>query len=519
MVMETQRPDVLERVLFVLAVLALALAPTQLTVTVKHIPLHPTELILLPAALVWAIRWVLRERTCRGLPPLTHWLVVFAAGIGFFMVSAVIMETLTARTFPPEELLQRTELLREARVSIAKETIQLILYLLLAYPIFRTALSTPRRLRAAVIALLVTTSLAMLLAVGQRTALRFGYAPDRSRQAAVDTFRPLRYDPDPQRRVVFDHFTPQAYLSAQQPMYVCSTFATWSEFGYNPSRAAYAGFLALVLPFVLALLVSERKRPGMVIWTSVLLLAAAFTVLAGYLAPAIMIGLLVTGFALGWRIGCLTLIGVVAYLLIVSLAGGFNRREIIEAPFQPRISAREAGYIPVYDEVRHLKKFWGEQQAALRVVRDYPLFGAGAGRYRQQVGLGQYWGGQQWGKLADVKSQRDEPNAVNGYLLVAATIGLLGLAALLLLYGSYLGMAGRAVRAGQGMPWSAALLGAMVALALITLATNPWVRGTSVVIAACLAAIGNFTTFSPDGRMINGYTDRSLIREDATCDQ
>jgi len=492
MVMETQRPDILERVLFVLAVLALALAPTQLTITVKHIPLHPAELVLLLAALVWAIRWLWKHNN-RDLPPLTHWLVIFAAGIGFFMVSAVIMETLTARTFPPEELLQRTELLREARVSIVKETIQLILYLLLAYTIFRTALSTPRRLRAAVIALLVTTSLAMLLAVVQRVALQ------------------TQYQPNPRLRVPFKVQTAAAYLSAKLPFHVCGPFNTWNKFGANPSRATYAGFLALVLPFVLALLVSERKRPGMVIWTSVMLLAAAFTVLAGYLAPAILLGLLVTGFALGARIGRLTLIGVVAYLLIVSLAGGFNRREIIEEPFQPRISAREAGYIPVYDEVRHLKKFWGEQQAALRVVRDYPLFGAGAGRYRQQVGLGQYWGGQQWGKLADVKSQRDEPNAVNGYLLVAATMGLLGLAALLLLYGRYLGMAGRAVRSGQAKPWTAALLGAMVALALITLATNPWVRGLSVVIIAWLAAIGNFTTFSPEGRMIT--------QEDATCDQ
>jgi len=460
-------PDVLDRVLFVLAVLALALAPTQLTIAVKGIPLHPSEPVLLLAVLVWAIRWLWRDRTCRTLPPLAHWLLVFAAGIGIFFLGDSLK--------PPADPIAREAFLA-GFTSVVKETAQLVLYLLLAYAVFRTALSTPRRLRTAVIALLITTSLAMLLAVGQRVVLQ------------------THYQPDPQRRVAFRTTTPAAYLSAQLPFHVCGTFATWSEHGYNPSRATYAGFLALVLPFVLALLVSERKRPGMVIWASVLLAAAAFTVLAGYLAPAILLGLLVTGFTLGRKVGRLTLIGVVAYLLVISVAGGLNRQEILEAPFQLRLSAQDAKYR--YDDgTRHLKKFWGEQQAALNILSGNPLFGAGAGRYQDQIG-------QSYASLGKIDEQRTEPNALNGYLLTAATTGLLGLAVLLLLYGRYLGLAWSAAKTAGGTPWPAALLGAMVALALLTLATNPWVRGTSVVIVAWLGAIGNFITFSPEGRMI-----------------
>lgn len=462
-----ERPDFLERVLVVLAVAALAMAPTQ--ITLPKVPLHPSESVLLVGLAVWAVRWLWRDRTCRSFPPLSHWLMVLAAGTGVFFLFG-------------DHLLPANGDEKSLFIALAKEVAQAALYLLLAYPVFRTALTTPRRMRTAVMVLLATTTLAVALAVAQRVLLQ------------------TNYQPDPSLRVAYREYTPKAYLSAQLPFHVCGPFATWSEHGYNPSRATYAGFLALVLPFALALLVSERKRPGMVIWASALLLGAAVSVMAGYLVPAILVGLLVTGFALGRRVGRQVLIGVVLYLLVVSVAGGLNRQEILEAPFQLRISAQQASY-GNGDGTRHLKKFWGEQQAALNVVRANPLFGAGAGSYQDRVG-------QAYGSLGRVDEQRNEPNALNGYLLTAATTGLLGLAVLLLLYGSYLGQARRAVMAG-GAPWTAALLGAMAALALITLATNPWVRGLSVVIAAWLAAIGNFTTFSSAERMLNQDHSRS----------
>ena len=134
-------------------------------------------------------------------------------------------------------------------------------------------------------------------------------------------------------------------------------------------------------------------------------------------------------------------------------------------------------------------------------MRNAPLFGVGAGRYQGVVG-------QSYDLLGKIDVQRLEPGAENGYLLTAASAGILGLAALLLLYGTYLGWAWRAVRAAEGSPWPAALLGAMTALIVVTLATNPWVRGTSVVIAALLAAIGNHATDSPAARIIEKQEER-----------
>lgn len=472
-----ERRDPLQGVLFALAVLALALAPTHLVVPVTHtLSLHPTEPVLLLAMLVWAVRW-LQTRNSEHLPPLSHWLLVCAAGVGVFIIGDVVT---------PDKV-------HSGQVTVIKETAQTVFYLLLAYPVFRTALNTPARLRIAVIALLFTTTLATLLGVEQRLALQYGVHADRETQPH-NTQTIFGSQSNPRKRVVFDHSSMQAYLSAQQPHNVCSTFATWDEHGYHPSRNTYAGFLALVLPFALALLVSERKRAFIVLWMALLFAAAAVSVLAGYVMPAILIGLLVTGFSLGAQAGRWTVLGIGIYLLAVAVIGGFNRQEILQEPFQLRISAEQAQYYG--DGARQLKKFWGEQQAALNVVRSSPLFGVGAGRYQDAIGLS-------YDLLGKIDIQRDEPGAVNGYLVAAAGMGLLGLAALLLLYGRYIGLARCAMRARLGMPWSAALMGSMAALLLLMLATTPWVRGTSVVLIAWLAAIANFATPAPAGRMKN----------------
>jgi len=461
---ERAQADPWGRALFALAVLALALAPMP-TLYLRHgggPALHPTEPVLLLAMLVWAVCF-LRVRNTRDLPPLAHWLLVLATGIGVFVIG--------------DQLLPATAEDKMVLMGVLKKTAQMIFYLLLAYPVFRTAFSSPARIRTAVIALLATTTLVVALAVVQRAALH------------------TQFEPNPRQRIVFQQFTTRAYLSAQLPAHVGSTFATWSEHGYLPSRAAYAGFLALVLPFALALLVSERKRPGMVIWLTALLLGAAVSTLAGYVMPAVLAGLLATGYSLGRRIGVWTLGGVAAFLLITAAVGGFNRQEILYEPFQLRVSAQEAGF-RYADGVRHLKKFWGEHQAALNVLRKYPLFGVGADGYQQMIG-------QSYDLLGKIDEQRSEPGTQNAYLLTAVSTGILGLAMLLLLYGRYLAMARHAVRAEAVTPWSAALLGAIIALLLLSLATHPWIRGTSVVLAAWLSMIGHCATQTGETRIIS----------------
>jgi len=447
-------PDPLGRVLYVLALAILALAPTQLTITVHHFPLHPAEPLLLLALVVWVIRWA-AIRDTRSLPPLFHWVIVAISALGIFVLG------------------------KHLHFGIAKDVLKLALYLLGAVTIFRATLTTPQRLRGAVIALLATTTLAIGLAVAQRVALQ--------------TYN----QPWPPSRLIFEHFTPTAYLISQTPNCVCSTFATWGDHGFYPSRTAYAGFLALVLPFGLALLAGERRKTGITLWIAVLFAGAAGTVLAGYLVPAILLGLLATAFQLGPRMALGTLIGIAVYLSLTatvgSLFGGFNRIEILDEPYRARIPAIEAQYR--YDGKQHLKKFWGEQQSALNVLRGHLVFGVGSGNYQDVIGQG-------YDLLGVIDRQRLDPDAQNGYLLTAVNGGLVGLAALLALLCGYLGPAWRAARAGQRQdPWAAAILGALVALILIFFVTNPFIRGTFLVVAAVLGAAGNHATFTAPSRI------------------
>ncbi len=107
----------------------------------------------------------------------------------------------------------------------------------------------------------------------------------------------------------------QVFFCIETPGAVSSTFGNWSKHGYHPSRHGYAGYLALVLPFALALLISERKRPGIILWMGLLFLGAALSVLAGYMIPAIALGLLATGISLGGKTGWRVLYALTGYVI------------------------------------------------------------------------------------------------------------------------------------------------------------------------------------------------------------
>lgn len=478
----------LDRLLFALAVIALALAPTQLTFKdlggpLAKIPLAPAELILVLAAVVWAVRW-LRMRDTSNLPPVAHWLLIGATALGVFALG------------------------KELQPSVAKEVVQLVLYLIVGVTIFRAVLTSAARMRIAVIALLATTSLAVLLGVVQRARLPHDYQEDPAKRVVFADNNDRRPDDDklpegtPRVMGVWrgQEFTAcsraVAYVTAQTPACVNSTFGYWGDHGYYPSRTAYAGFLALVLPFALALLIAERKRRGMLAWMGLFIAGAAFSLLAGFVGPAILAGLLVTGIVIGPRAGRGVLLGILGYGVIVLLVGGFTRTEMLQEPFSLRISATEAKYRYPDEQIRHLKKFWGEQQAALNLFRSSPLLGVGAGEYQAQMGGGAY------GNFGAIDEQRLEPDMQSGYLLTLASMGLVGLAALLTLFGSYLSKAQHRLRLSRGDPWTAALLGSLAALIVLSFVTFPFVRGSIMVIVFVFAALCNPATFTPVTRMV-----------------
>lgn len=458
----------LDRALFALAVLALALSPTQLTL--PGLPLSAAEVTLALAALVWAIRW-LKERDSHNLPTFAVWLFIAA---GLLSLTGII----NGSFFPLRELDPTAKgMLNEKLASYVTEMAKLVLYLIIGVTVFRAVLNSPKRIKIAIGALLITTSLAVLLAVVQRFIL------------------PGMYQPISDGRVVFEDFNWQAYLHIDLPTKVSSTFGSWNKHGYHASSAAYAGYLGLVLPFALAFLVQFRKRRGVVVWMSLLFLAAALSMLSGYIMPAIIFGLIVTGVALGAHTGRWVLAGIIGYLLLCMVMP-FNRETILQEPFQLKISRTEADNRYGKDGPRHLKKFWGEQYAAMKSLRgsmdvNYPaLFGYGVGQYQSNLPGG-------FNGIADVAMQRLESDTQSGYLFTALTLGFFGLAALFALFSEALRGAWRAIRFCPHNPWAAASLGAMVMLILLTVVSPPLLRGTLMVVAALLALCAN-------GAMITG---------------
>jgi O-antigen ligase len=453
---------------YCLAALALALAPTQLTVPLRGVPIHPAEPLLAVAALLWFIQR-LRDRDWSSLPPLPLWGVVATIGLG---------------VCAPRD---------GFAWGVLKEAVQAILYLLVAVTVFRATLTTPARIRGAAFALLATTTLAVALGVAQRVTLARHYQPDPTKRlvfatagARSETLPPGAADGDQFGYWDADGFHPcgrfQAYLTAQIPAQVCSTFGHWSDHGYHPSRTAYGTFLALVLPLALALGVTATRR-WVRVWLALLGLGAAASLLAGFVLLPLLVGLLVTAWALGARVLQGTLLAIALFLGVAWGVGGLTRSELLQEPFRPLISAQEATF-RYADGTRHLKKFWGEQQAALNLLRATPLLGVGAGQYQARIANG-------YDLLGAIDSQRLESDAHNGYLLTAASTGLLGLIALLACLGAFWGRMKAVLRAGPVSPELAAVCGGFVALVAVLCVTYPFIRGLSLVIAALLALLWN----------------------------
>jgi hypothetical protein len=69
---------------------------------------------------------------------------------------------------------------------------------------------------------------------------------------------------------------------------------------------------------------------------------------------------------------------------------------------------------------------------------------------------------------------------------------------MLAVMGTYIAQAWRQTRSYRGDPWSAALLGAMVAFTLMSLCTNLWIRGSFIIIAMLFALLENRALLAPE---------------------
>jgi hypothetical protein len=222
--------------------------------------------------------------------------------------------------------------------------------------------------------------------------------------------------------------------------------------GLFGSRTAFAGFAALMVPIMVGVTARSRR------WAT----RALLTVAAG-------IGLWV----LCWpeaTWGALAAMG--AGLIAVSAGRNWRRATgmIVLGVLTGYCLAR--AFLPGAGGPSQQFLEW---QAALNLLNENFLWGVGPGAYQAHIGR-YYYFMPNLGKLL--------PDTQNGYLVIATTMGFVGLVALVAVLWHF---AGRLRRPGTA--WRRALAGALVSFVVLSLFTMPLVRGTGLLFAWILAMI------------------------------
>ena len=132
-----------------------------------------------------------------------------------------------------------------------------------------------------------------------------------------------------------------------------------------------------------------------------------------------------------------------------------------------------------------VKKRWLEWQPVLTMLGENLLLGVGVGNYQLNVGESSYYG-----SLPNAK--KSEPDTNSLYLVIASSMGLIGLVALVAFMGYFVG-ASRKLWRTAGDHWAlglaAGMAGSAWAIAIANIFGSLFVRGNSLIWALLFAMI------------------------------
>lgn len=316
--------------------------------------------------------------------------------------------------------------------SAAVEIAQIVLYFVAVYALFADVLEGQHRLVVAAKALAIATTVSVAVALVQ-------------------------------------------YFSVDDPMQVRGTFG---------NRNVYCAYLAMVLPLFYGIAIWTRDTMHRT-WFVVLLVVAAFTMLAGPQFWALALVLLAVSALKSLRALGYYLLGAALFVVIVVSGLPMNR----DALFREVADPIEHGDVykmvtpPGQEPPPLVKKRWLEWQPALSMLSDNILLGVGTGDYQEHIG-GYY------GFLPNAK--KTEPDTNNLYLVLGASMGLVGLVAFMAWMGQIWRWADRSWRHAHdhwamGLCWG--LLGSVYGIVLVNLFSSLFVRGTSLVWALVFAMV------------------------------
>ncbi len=285
------------------------------------------------------------------------------------------------------------------------------------------------------------------------------------------------------------------HLTVDDPMDVRGTFI---------NRNVYSAYLAMVLPVLYGIAIWTRDTTHR-IWFIAVVILGAMTMLAGPQFWCLALVLFVLSALKSLRSLGYYLVG--ATLMIVLFVGVMHTNR--DAVFAETANPIEEGEVyklgPGHEEDVVVKMRWLEWYPALvMTAENFPL-GVGAGNYQLHIGEASYWG-------MIPRATKIEPGTNNLYLVIAASMGFVGLVAFL----GWLGYFWRLAEDNwtqahdawsMGVCWG--LLGGVYGILLVNIFSSVFVRGTSLVWALLFAMIASVSVHGFEGEDTPGRAGAS----------
>jgi hypothetical protein len=352
----------------------------------------------------------------------------------------------------------------EALKSGIVDVAQYVLYFVCAYLLFLNALTDEGRVERVVALLGILTALMVLVALAQYILWADPSDPGETFRRVSSTFG-------------------LGEVIAKTPLGAKLHLAGRS------SRSIYCNYLLLVLPvlFSLGLRGSGWVKPALL----TLVALGMLTMLSGWHFWALAAILIALSLGRNARTALVVAAAVVAFAALSPLLLPRNHQaNVVELMDWYEEGVRDetaitdesfqGGELPTTTEV---KKRWIEWQPALSMVRANPVLGVGTGGYQLHIG-------QNYGMLPNF--EKIEPDTNCGWLVVAGSMGLLGLIAFAaVLCGAYRTAIAQATKAPTETlrALSAGLAGSMLGALLAMVFSHVLVRGLSLTVILLLALV------------------------------
>jgi len=478
----------LARAVPVLALAALLLHPTQLTVRqwadaltgaigigaglaarVPSAHVTASDALFLVAFLVWLVlRW--RDGTLRrhvlGYP------VALAALFACALLSLIPLLKSSPIWAPV--------VMEPARG--AKQLVQMFLFFVCAYVVLRDYLGEERWRASLVSVFLAAAAVALLIGLTEYLRLRPPSAEARAAGAVVSA---MRVDG------TFG-FRGQAAGAHEQ-------------IGTAGNRNVFGAWLTLVLPLLWAVFLYERRR-SLRLAALVLSLVGGALLLHGGLWAAALLAVLALSFARGRTVFLATAVGMLVFYGLLFALGPQKQGQVLLDSVMLRRTEDRFRSLPIYETDEELERSgagarldrppydypwqqrYAEWQPALLAVARNPLFGVGLGNYQKNIN--RFYEDKAFGTYRMPKGSHNlmEPGGNAFYAVWLVETGLVGMLAFVWVLLSFWHRAcPSAVPEGPMHVLKTGARAALGAMAVGCLFTDYWVRGVGIALAFVLA--------------------------------